>query len=107
MKLVLLGGIVYAAKWAFDKYLNSQPTGHAHRTGYDTPTGTDPGAKYARPGYEDKSFGQAVDQDFDTAERLLTESGGDPDAAAMKFRSVSAGAPAIERQEHERTDRPL
>jgi hypothetical protein len=114
-KLVLLGGAAYAAKWAFDTYLNAQPTGSAQgtqRTGYDTPTGTDPRAKYERPGYEDKSFGQAVNQDFDTADRLLEETGGDADAAALKFRNVSAGAPALERQaaretEEEPTPHPL
>jgi hypothetical protein len=67
-------------------------------TGEDTPTGTDPDATYAEPGYEDKSMGQAVDQDRELAERLLEESGGDPEEAARRFEEESAGAPAREHQ---------
>ena len=36
--------------------------------GTDTPTGTDPDATWSEPGYEDKSLGQAVDQDADLAD---------------------------------------
>jgi hypothetical protein len=59
--------------------------------GTDTPTGTDPDARYEQPGYEDKSFGQAVNQDQETVDRLLEEAGGDPDAAAEKFDEESHG----------------
>ena len=45
--------------------------------GTDTPTGTDPDAKWDQPGYEDKSLGQAVDQDSELVDELLEESGGD------------------------------
>jgi hypothetical protein len=65
---------------------------------HDTPTGTDPDAKYEQPGYEDKSFGQAVDQDQDLADELLEETGGDVDEASRRFDEESAGAPVIERQ---------
>lgn len=66
--------------------------------GTDTPTGTDPDAKYDEPGYEDKSFGQAVDQDSELAEKLVEEADGDEAAAAERFEEESAGAPARERQ---------
>ena len=66
--------------------------------GTDTPTGTDPDAKYAEPGFEDKSIGQAVGQDEDLAEELLDETGGDVEAAEERFESESHGAPARERQ---------
>ena len=103
LRIVVLGGLVYAGKWIYDNFIRSvvsapQPA-QPSRVGYDTPTGTDPAAKYDRPGYEDKSFGQAVNQDMETADRLLDETGGDVDEAAIRFRSVSAGAPALERQD--------
>ncbi len=66
--------------------------------GTDTPTGTDPDAKYEQPGYEDKSFGQAVDQDQELVDELLEETDGDTDEAERRFREESAGAPAAERQ---------
>ena len=66
--------------------------------GTDTPTGTDPEASYDRPGYEDKSFGQAVDQDRELVDRLVEETDGDLGEADERFRQESAGAPAIERQ---------
>ena len=72
--------------------------------GTDTPTGTDPDAEYVEPGFEDKSLGQAVDQDEDRAERLLAEEGGDEEAAAERFEEESQGAPARERQGHPETD---
>jgi hypothetical protein len=67
---------------------------------HDTPTGTDPDAKYAQPGYEDKSIGQAVNQDQQLVDRLLDETHGDTSAAESRFASESAGAPALARQEH-------
>ena len=66
---------------------------------HDTPTGTDPDAKYEQPGYEDKSFGQAVDQDQDLVEELLEETGGDEDEAAARFEQESAGAPVLAEQD--------
>jgi hypothetical protein len=66
--------------------------------GRDTATGTDPNAKYESPGYEDKSFGQAVNQDQELVEELLEDSGGDVEEAERRFRHESAGAPAIEHQ---------
>jgi len=67
-------------------------------SGRDTATGTDPDAKYEQPGYEDKSFGQAVDQDSELAERLLDETGGDEAEAERRFRDEAAGAPKLEEQ---------
>jgi len=67
--------------------------------GTDTPTGTDPDAKYDRPGYEDKSFGQAVDQDQQLVDRLVDESDGDLEQAEARFEDESAGAPARARQD--------
>jgi len=66
--------------------------------GTDTPTGTDPDAKWSEPGYEDKSLGQAVDQDQQLAEDLLEQTGGDEAEAERRFEEESAGAPARERQ---------
>ncbi len=66
--------------------------------GTDTPTGTDPDAKYGEPGYEDKSIGQATQQDEELAEELLEETGGDEQAAEERFEKESAGAPAREEQ---------
>ncbi len=66
--------------------------------GTDTPTGTDPDATWDEPGYEDKSFGQAVDQDQELAEDLLEESDGDQSVAEERFEQKSHGAPARERQ---------
>ena len=69
--------------------------------GTDTPTGTDPDALYEQPGYEDKSFGQAVDQDQELVEELLVESDGDVEEAEARFEEESAGAPAAQRQAEE------
>jgi hypothetical protein len=66
--------------------------------GRDTPTGTDPDAKYEQPGYEDKSLGQAVDQDRDLVDELAEAHPGDPDAAEKEFAERSAGAPTLARQ---------
>lgn len=75
------------------------PDKHEDRQyGEDTPTGTDPDAKYDEPGYEDKSIGQATQQDEKLADELLEESGGDEEKAAERFEKESAGAPARERQ---------
>jgi hypothetical protein len=111
-KLVLLGAVAYAAKWAYDTHVaprqqgaqkpadGSSARGERGQVGYDTPTGTDPDAKYSEPGYEGKSFGQAVNQDQELVDRLVQENDGDVRQAAQSFRSESAGAPALERQEH-------
>ena len=71
----------------------------------DTPTGTDPDAKYETPGYEDKSFGQAVKADQDLVDELLEETDGDERAAERRFEEQSAGAPARERQQRSGTVR--
>ena len=73
-------------------------SGHDREIGHDTPTGTDPDAKYDTPGYEDKSLGQAVEQDEELVDELLEETGGDVDEAEERFEDESAGAPARERQ---------
>jgi hypothetical protein len=67
--------------------------------GTDTPTGTDPDAKYEQPGYEDKSFGQAVDADTELAERISAQED-DAAVAAERFEREATGAPAIDRQRH-------
>jgi hypothetical protein len=67
-------------------------------TGRDTATGTDPDARYDHPGYEDKSFGQAVAADGELADRLLDETDGDVEAAEERFDAESSGSPAIKRQ---------
>lgn len=72
--------------------------------GRDTPTGTDPDATYDEPGYEDKSFGQAVDEDAERVDRLVEEEGGDLDEAEERFEEESSGAPARERQGQPETD---
>jgi hypothetical protein len=59
--------------------------------GTDTPTGTDPDAHYEQPGYEDKSLGQAVDQDAELADRLMDEAGGDAAEAERRFEEESHG----------------
>ena len=69
------------------------------RTGQDTPTGTDPDGKYEQPGYEDKSIGQAVDQDSELVEELIEEEGGDTEAAEKRLEDESAGSPALKRQQ--------
>jgi hypothetical protein len=66
--------------------------------GTDTPTGTDPDAKWNEPGYEDKSLGQAVEQDSELAEELLEETGGDSEEAERRFEEESHGSEARERQ---------
>jgi hypothetical protein len=77
---------------------NDSPSTNAPEPGTDTPTGTDPEAKYEQPGYEDKSFGQAGNQDQELVEELLDETDGDTEEAERRFEERSAGAPAAERQ---------
>lgn len=67
-------------------------------TGHDTPTGTDPDAKYDEPGYEDKSMGQAGNQDQELVDELMEETGGDAAEAEKRFEQESAGAPARQDQ---------
>jgi len=69
--------------------------------GRDTATGTDPDAKYEQPGYEDKSLGQAVNQDAELAERIADEEGGDAERAQERFAEESAGSPTLKRQGRE------
>lgn len=64
--------------------------------GRDTPTGTDPDATYEEPGYQDVSFGQAVDRDRELAEDLVSESD-DLDEASERFAAESRGAPMLDR----------
>ena len=71
----------------------------ANEQGKDTATGTDPDAKYEQPGYEDKSFGQAGNEDQELAERLLKDSDGDVDEASKQFEKESSGAPVLDEQE--------
>lgn len=66
--------------------------------GQDTATGTDPDATYDEPGYQDKSLGQAVDQDRELADELLEETGGDRDEAARRFEEESAGRHVLDQQ---------
>lgn len=73
-------------------------SGRSEPTGQDTATGVDPTAKYDTAGYEDKSLGQAVNQDMELVDQLVEESGGDLDAAEQRFQQESAGAPALARQ---------
>ncbi len=66
--------------------------------GRDTATGTDPDAKYEQPGFEDKSLGQAVNQDMELVDELIDEEDGDIERAASRFADESAGSPTLERQ---------
>jgi hypothetical protein len=66
-------------------------TENTPKPGTDTATGTDPDATYEQPGYEDKSFGQAVDQDQELADRVMEEMGGDEGAAERRFEQESHG----------------
>lgn len=68
------------------------------QTQQDTPTGTDPDAEYDKPGFEDKSLGQAVQQDEELADELVDETGGDESEAERRFEEESKGRPARERQ---------
>jgi hypothetical protein len=88
---LLTGGAV--AFWVSRKR-RSNPA----NVGRDTATGTDPNAKYERPGYEDKSLGQAVNADMDLADSLVAQEHGDMARAEQRFAQESAGAPALRRQ---------
>jgi hypothetical protein len=80
--------------------MSDQRTDHLPR---DTATGTDPDAKYEQPGFEDKSFGQAVKQDMDLADELA-EQENDEGRAAERFADESAGSPTLKRQGREHAD---
>ncbi len=104
MKLAVLGMAAYGASQlyaqakkspAFDRFASGTAPGR------DTPTGTDPNAKWTGPGYEDKSLGQAVNQDAELVDRLVEETGGDMANAEARFDQESAGAPALRRQRQE------
>jgi hypothetical protein len=104
VKLAIVGALVYAAKRAWDSYAGRTYSGGAvapephPATGRDTATGTDPDAKYSGPGYEDKSLGQAVNDDMELVDRLMHETQGDEARAESRFNEESAGAPALQRQ---------
>jgi hypothetical protein len=104
-KLLVLGVGAAAGKVLFDKRRDSPPRSSAQASGVagvvDTPTGTDPSAKYTAAGFEDKSIGQAVNQDTELAERLLAESHGDKAEAERRFLEESAGAPKLQSQERD------
>jgi hypothetical protein len=74
--------------------------------GTDTATGTDPDATYDQPGYEDKSFGQAVDQDRALVDDLLEATDGDEAEAAARFERESAGRTTLHRQQAAGSDGP-
>ena len=78
--------------------MNDAATPQTPEPGTDTATGTDPDASYETPGYEDKSLGQAVDQDRVLADRLMAEEDGDAEAAEERFDEEATGAPALARQ---------
>jgi hypothetical protein len=78
---------------------DTKPADDPSAGGRDTATGTDPDAKYEQPGYEDKSLGQAVNQDTELAERIAAEEGEDSERAAARFAEESAGSPTLERQD--------
>jgi|1185.fasta_scaffold826378_1 hypothetical protein len=105
LRMLSLAALLYSAvQW----YLRRRQRGHASVIapyGRDTPTGTDPDAKWSGPGYEDKSLGQAVNQDTELVDRLVTESNGDLSAAEARFNAESAGAPALERQQQAPAER--
>ena len=104
-KLLLLGVGAAAGKAVLEKRRKSQLGSRGPNTDIavvvDTPTGTDPNAKYTTAGFEDKSIGQAVNQDAELAERLLAESDGDKAEAERRFMNESAGAPKLRAQEHD------
>jgi hypothetical protein len=111
VKLVVLGLAAFGGRTLYEKWKatqspsSSSPSGTSARSGQargnDTPTGTDPHAKWTGPGYEDKSLGQAVNQDQELVDDLVEETGGDLAAAEDRFKERSAGAPALARQENE------
>jgi hypothetical protein len=66
--------------------------------GTDTPTGTDADATYDQPGYEDKSFGQAVKADQELVDEIVEDGEGGTAEGEARFEEESAGAPAREHQ---------
>jgi hypothetical protein len=94
--VVVLGGLAMGAR----ALLRKRREGTATPTARETATGTDPHAKWSQPGYEDKSFGQAVNQDQQLVEQLAHEAGGDLERAEAEFKKRSAGAPALARQDN-------
>ena len=66
-------------------------TDNTPKPGTDTPTGTDPDANYEEPGYQDKSLGQAVNQDQELVDELLEETDGDVAEAERRFEDESHG----------------
>lgn len=106
--LAALGGIVLVAKRLYDARAGARSVAPPAQlrsapgsTGHDTPTGTDPHAKWSAPGYEDESLGQVVAQDERLADRLVAETGGDLEETERRFAREAAGAPAIARQDDE------
>jgi len=101
--LIRLGVLTLAgvgAKTLYDRYgstLRSAFAGSSPYGGTDTTTGTDPDAKYEGPGFEDKSFGQAVAADLELAAEIAEESETIEEADA-RFREEATGAPALKRQ---------
>ncbi len=79
--------------------METDPNRDDVEAGHDTATGTEPDAKYDVAGYEDKSLGQAVNQDQELVAELLEETGGDVDEAERRFARESAGSPALARQQ--------
>jgi hypothetical protein len=107
LKLAVLGLAAIGGRTLYEKWKAMQAPASAGGTpqprGYDTPTGTDPSAKYSGPGYEDKSLGQAVNSDQKLVDELVEEAGGDLAEAESRFKERSAGAPALTRQENDRS----
>lgn len=106
MKLGVVGLAAYGGRTLWNRYgrdalaawKGTDGGGAETPVGRDTPTGTDPLAKYEQPGYEDKSFGQAVKADQALADQLVREERGNLAAAEQRFDTESAGAPALARQ---------
>ena len=66
---------------AMDERQNDADQNDPSAGGRDTATGTDPDAKYEQPGFEDKSLGQAVNQDMELVDELIDEEDGNLDRA--------------------------
>jgi hypothetical protein len=81
--------------------MNQQSSSGRDDLARDTATGTDPDAKYDQPGFEDKSLGQAANQDMELVDQLVEEEHGDERRAAERFAEESAGSPALKRQGRE------
>ena len=74
-----------------------EPKGEPAMENNAEPGTAEPGHDTAT-GYEDKSFGQAVNQDQELVEDLLEETDGDVEESERRFGHESAGSPAIARQ---------